>query len=110
MLILFAVGTMSLLSGAAITRFVVAEKVLPGPRVLVWTGGAICLVGGRAASTPRDPRLPGELDSLLAVGIRPLICPEPVTAAAHRLRARSSSIGLQMVRHVMVYKMPAYGA
>jgi predicted metal-binding membrane protein len=45
MAVLFAVGIMNLLWGAAITAFVVAEKVLPWPRAVVWSGSAACLTG-----------------------------------------------------------------
>lgn len=45
MAVLFAVGIMNILWGAVITAFVVAEKVLPWHRAVVWSGGAICLVG-----------------------------------------------------------------
>jgi predicted metal-binding membrane protein len=45
MAVLFAVGIMNLLWGAAITLLVVAEKVLPWRRAVVWSGGAICLAG-----------------------------------------------------------------
>jgi len=45
MAILFAVGIMNMLWGAAITAFVIAEKVLPWRRAVVWAGGAICLAG-----------------------------------------------------------------
>jgi predicted metal-binding membrane protein len=45
MAVLFAVGIMNILWGAAITAFVVAEKVLPWPRAVVWSGCAMCLLG-----------------------------------------------------------------
>jgi predicted metal-binding membrane protein len=45
MAVLFAAGIMNLLWGAAITLFVVAEKVLPWPRGVVWSGSAACLLG-----------------------------------------------------------------
>ena len=45
MAVLFAVGIMNLLWGAALTAFVVAEKVLPWRRAVVWSGGAACLAG-----------------------------------------------------------------
>ena len=45
MAVLFAVGIMNVVWGAAITAFVLAEKVLPWRRAVVWSGGAICLVG-----------------------------------------------------------------
>jgi predicted metal-binding membrane protein len=43
MAVLFAVGIMNILWGALITAFVVAEKILPWRRAVVWSGGAICL-------------------------------------------------------------------
>ncbi|HET7048685.1 MAG TPA: DUF2182 domain-containing protein [Solirubrobacteraceae bacterium] len=42
---LFAVGIMNILWGAAITAFVIAEKVLPWRRAVVWSGSALCLAG-----------------------------------------------------------------
>jgi len=42
---LFAVGTMNLLWGAVLTMFVLAEKVLPWRRAVVWAGGATCVAG-----------------------------------------------------------------
>jgi len=48
MAILFAVGIMNILWGALITAFVVAEKVLPWRRAVVWSGAASCLLGGAA--------------------------------------------------------------
>jgi predicted metal-binding membrane protein len=45
MAVLFAVGIMNLLWGAVITIFVVAEKVVPWPRAVVWSGSALCLAG-----------------------------------------------------------------
>jgi predicted metal-binding membrane protein len=45
MAVLFAVGIMNIVWGAAITLFVVAEKVLPWRRAVVWAGSAICLAG-----------------------------------------------------------------
>jgi predicted metal-binding membrane protein len=45
MAVLFAVGIMNILWGVVITLFVVAEKVLPWRRAVVWTGGAVCLAG-----------------------------------------------------------------
>jgi predicted metal-binding membrane protein len=45
MAVLFAVGIMNIVWGAAITAFVLAEKVLPWPRGVVWTGSAGCLLG-----------------------------------------------------------------
>ncbi len=44
MAILFAVGVMSLWWGAALTAFVIAEKVLPWRRMVVWSGAALCFV------------------------------------------------------------------
>jgi hypothetical protein len=34
-----------MMAGMMITAFVVAEKILPWRRAVVWSGGAICLVG-----------------------------------------------------------------
>jgi predicted metal-binding membrane protein len=48
MAILFAVGIMNILWGAALTAFVIAEKVLPWRRAIVWAGGASCLAGAAA--------------------------------------------------------------
>jgi len=48
MAVLFAVGIMNIVWGAAITAFVVAEKILPWPRLVVWSGSAMCLVGAAA--------------------------------------------------------------
>jgi len=45
MAVLFAVGIMNVLWGAALTVLVVAEKALPWPRAVVWAGAAICLGG-----------------------------------------------------------------
>jgi predicted metal-binding membrane protein len=45
MAVLFAVGIMNVLWGLAITAFVVAEKVFPWPRAVVWSGSACCFVG-----------------------------------------------------------------
>jgi predicted metal-binding membrane protein len=45
MAVLFAVGIMNMIWGAAITAFVLAEKVLPWRRAVVWSGGALCLIG-----------------------------------------------------------------
>jgi predicted metal-binding membrane protein len=42
MAILFAAGVMSLWWGAAITAFVIAEKLLPWPRPVVWSGAIWC--------------------------------------------------------------------
>jgi predicted metal-binding membrane protein len=57
MAVLFAVGIMNILWGAAITLFVVAEKALPWRRAVVWSGSAACLAAGalllgRAALAP----------------------------------------------------------
>jgi predicted metal-binding membrane protein len=46
--VLFAVGIMNIVWGAAITLFVVAEKVLPWRRAVVWSGSALCLAGAAA--------------------------------------------------------------
>jgi predicted metal-binding membrane protein len=46
MAVLFAVGVMSLWWGAAITAFVIAEKLLPWRRLVVWSGAAVCFVAG----------------------------------------------------------------
>jgi predicted metal-binding membrane protein len=46
MAILFAVGIMNILWGAVITAFVLAEKVLPWRRTVVWSGGLACMVAG----------------------------------------------------------------
>ena len=48
MMVLFAVGIMNVLWGAALTAFVLAEKVLPWPRAVVWTGAAGCIAAGLA--------------------------------------------------------------
>lgn len=45
MAVLFAVGIMNVVWGAALTAFVVAEKVLPWRRAVVWSGGAACAAG-----------------------------------------------------------------
>jgi predicted metal-binding membrane protein len=45
MAVLFAVGIMNILWGAVLTAFVVAEKVLPWRRAVVWFGGAMCVAG-----------------------------------------------------------------
>jgi predicted metal-binding membrane protein len=45
MTVLFAVGIMNMVWGAVLTAFVVAEKVLPWRRAVVWSGGAACLAG-----------------------------------------------------------------
>ena len=36
---------MNVLWGAALTAIVVAEKVLPWPRAVVWSGTALCVAG-----------------------------------------------------------------
>ena len=46
MTMLFAVGVMNLVWVAAITVFVLAEKVLPWKRAVVWTGAVACFVSG----------------------------------------------------------------
>jgi predicted metal-binding membrane protein len=46
MALLFVVGVMSLGWIAALTVFVLAEKVLPWKRAVVWTGAVACLVSG----------------------------------------------------------------
>ncbi len=48
MAVLFAVGIMNLLWGAVITVFVIAEKILPWRRAVVWAGAALCLAGASA--------------------------------------------------------------
>jgi len=48
MAVLFAVGIMNMVWGAAITAFVVAEKILPWPRAVVWSGCAMCFLGAAA--------------------------------------------------------------
>jgi predicted metal-binding membrane protein len=45
MAILFAVGIMNIVWGVVITAFVVAERLLPWRRAVVWTGAAVCLIG-----------------------------------------------------------------
>jgi len=45
MAILFAAGVMSLWWGAAITAFVMAEKLLPWRRLVVWSGAIFCFGG-----------------------------------------------------------------
>jgi predicted metal-binding membrane protein len=45
MAVLFAVGIMNILWGALITAFVLAEKILPWRRAVVWAGALLCLVG-----------------------------------------------------------------
>jgi predicted metal-binding membrane protein len=45
MAVLFAVGIMNIVWGAALTAFVVAEKALPWRRAIVWSGGALCAAG-----------------------------------------------------------------
>jgi predicted metal-binding membrane protein len=48
MAVLFAVGIMNVVWGAALTAFVVAEKILPWRRAVVWSGGALCAAGAAA--------------------------------------------------------------
>jgi predicted metal-binding membrane protein len=48
MAVLFAVGIMNILWGAVITALVLAEKVLPWHRAVVWLGSALCFVGATA--------------------------------------------------------------
>jgi predicted metal-binding membrane protein len=55
MAVLFAAGIMNVVWGAALTAFVVAEKMLPWRRAAVWSGSAACVAGAviliwRAAS------------------------------------------------------------
>jgi predicted metal-binding membrane protein len=45
MSVLFAVGIMNILWGAAITLLVLAEKVLPWRRAVVWSGAVLCAGG-----------------------------------------------------------------
>jgi predicted metal-binding membrane protein len=45
MAVLFAVGIMNIVWGAALTAFVVAEKALPWRRTIVWSGSALCAAG-----------------------------------------------------------------
>jgi predicted metal-binding membrane protein len=45
MAVLFAVGIMNIVWGALITAFVVAEKVLPWPRAVIWSGAVGCFAG-----------------------------------------------------------------
>jgi predicted metal-binding membrane protein len=45
MALLFAVGIMNIVWSAVITAFVMAEKILPWPRAVAWSGGALCLAG-----------------------------------------------------------------
>jgi predicted metal-binding membrane protein len=45
MAILFAAGVMNLWWSAAITAFVIAEKLLPWPRAMVWSGAVLCFGG-----------------------------------------------------------------
>jgi predicted metal-binding membrane protein len=45
MAILFAAGVMSLWWGAALTGFVIAEKLLPWRRAVVWSGAIVSLAG-----------------------------------------------------------------
>jgi predicted metal-binding membrane protein len=48
MAILFTSGVMSLWWGAAITAFVIAEKLVPWHRLVVWFGAIVCFVGAAA--------------------------------------------------------------
>jgi predicted metal-binding membrane protein len=48
MAVLFAVGVMNMLWVGVLTAFVLAEKILPWPRVVVWSGSAVCVVGAVA--------------------------------------------------------------
>lgn len=48
MAILFAAGVMSLWWSAALTAFVVLEKLIPWPRVAVWSGALLCFGGAIA--------------------------------------------------------------
>jgi predicted metal-binding membrane protein len=48
MAVLFAVGIMNIVWGAAITAFVVAEKISPSQRAVVWSGSALCFFGAAA--------------------------------------------------------------
>jgi predicted metal-binding membrane protein len=45
MTLLFAAGVMSLWWGAVITAFVMAEKLLPWRRLVVWSGAVLCFGG-----------------------------------------------------------------
>jgi predicted metal-binding membrane protein len=45
MAVLFAAGVMSLWWGAAVTAFVLAEKLLPWRRAVVWSGAVLCFGG-----------------------------------------------------------------
>jgi predicted metal-binding membrane protein len=45
MALLFGAGVMSLWWGAAITAFVIAEKLLPWRRLVVWSGAILCFLG-----------------------------------------------------------------
>jgi predicted metal-binding membrane protein len=45
MAVLFAVGIMNLVWGAVITALVIAEKLLPWRRPVVWAGAALCVLG-----------------------------------------------------------------
>jgi predicted metal-binding membrane protein len=42
MAILFAAGVMNLWWGAAITAFVIAEKLVPWRRPVIWSGAIFC--------------------------------------------------------------------
>jgi predicted metal-binding membrane protein len=46
MAVLFAAGVMNIVWGALITAFVLAEKVLPWRRPVVWSGATSCVAGG----------------------------------------------------------------
>jgi predicted metal-binding membrane protein len=48
MAVLFSVGIMNIVWGVAITAFVVAEKLLPWKRAVVWSGAATCLASAAA--------------------------------------------------------------
>jgi predicted metal-binding membrane protein len=48
MAILFAVGVMNIAWSVLLTAFVVAEKLVPWPRLIVWSGALACFGGGAA--------------------------------------------------------------
>jgi predicted metal-binding membrane protein len=48
MAVLFSVGIMNVVWGAVITAFVIAEKILPWRRAVVWSGAIACFCGGGA--------------------------------------------------------------
>jgi predicted metal-binding membrane protein len=48
MAVLFSVGIMNIVWGVAITAFVVAEKIAPWKRAVVWSGAAACLASAAA--------------------------------------------------------------